>query len=202
MTTDRTAHAAPSAPGPPRPILVALGLAVLLAALDQTIVATALPTIAGDLGGLTDLGWVVTAYLLAATVSTPLYGKLGDVVGRQPVLLGAILVFLAGSALAVLAQSMLALVLLRAPHGLGAGGPLAVVLRAGSAACARGLRLGRHDRAGARRPGRGQAAGEARAIHGPGRRGVRRSKRRRPAARRAARRPAVVAVGVRGQPAG
>src|SRR4051794_21096399 len=128
MTTDRTAPAAPSAPGPPRPILVALGLAVLLAALDQTIVATALPTIAGDLGGLTDLGWVVTAYLLAATVSTPLYGKLGDVVGRKPVLLGAIAVFLAGSALAGLAQSMLALVLLRALQGLGAGGLIVLAL--------------------------------------------------------------------------
>ena len=128
MTTDRIAHPAPAAPGPPRPILVALGLAVLLAALDQTIVATALPTIAGDLGGLTDLGWVVTAYLLASTVSTPLYGKLGDVVGRKPVLLGAIVVFLAGSALAGLAQSMLALVLLRALQGLGAGGLIVLAL--------------------------------------------------------------------------
>src|SRR5215211_2720408 len=118
MTTDHTAERAAAPPGPPRAILVALGLAVLLAALDQTIVATALPTIAGDLGGLTDLGWVVTAYLLASTVSTPLYGKLGDVVGRKPVLLGAIVVFLLGSALAGLAQSMLALVLLRALQGV------------------------------------------------------------------------------------
>ncbi len=70
---------------PPLAILLALALGVLLAALDQTIVATALLTVAGDLGGLTQLAWVVTAYLLAETVSTPLYGKLGDVIGRKPV---------------------------------------------------------------------------------------------------------------------
>ena len=64
-------------------ILLALSLGVLLAALDQTIVATALPTVAGDLGGLTQLAWVVTAYLVAETVSTPLYGKLGDVIGAS-----------------------------------------------------------------------------------------------------------------------
>src|SRR4029079_19773539 len=93
-----------------------------VAALDQTIVATALPTVAGDLGGLTDLAWVVTAYLVAETVSTPLYGKLGDVVGRKRVLLTAIVIFLVGSALCGLAQSMLELVLFRALQGLGAGG--------------------------------------------------------------------------------
>src|SRR3954453_17658359 len=107
---------------PPIPILLALGLGVLLAALDQTIVATALPTVAGDLGGLTDLAWVVTAYLVAETVSTPLYGKLGDVIGRKRVLTGAIVVFLTGSALAGLSQSMLELILFRALQGLGAGG--------------------------------------------------------------------------------
>jgi EmrB/QacA subfamily drug resistance transporter len=103
-------------------ILVALALAVLLAALDQTIVATALPQIAGDLGGVTQLAWVVTAYLLASTVTTPLYGKLGDVAGRKRVLIAAIVVFLAGSALAGAAGSMLELVLFRALQGLGAGG--------------------------------------------------------------------------------
>jgi EmrB/QacA subfamily drug resistance transporter len=118
MTSTHTPHQE----GPPRPLLLALGLAVLLAALDQTIVATALPTIAGELGGLTQLAWVVTSYLLASTVSTPLYGKLGDVAGRKPVLLGAIVVFLAGSLLAGAATSMLELVLLRALQGLGAGG--------------------------------------------------------------------------------
>ena len=107
---------------PPLAILLALALGVLLAALDQTIVATALPTVAGDLGGLTDLAWVVTAYLVAETVSTPLYGKLGDVIGRKRVLMAAIVLFLTGSALSGLAGSMLELVLFRALQGLGAGG--------------------------------------------------------------------------------
>src|SRR5213078_738465 len=90
---------------PPLAILGALALGVLLAALDQTIVATALPTIAGDLDGLTHLAWVVTAYLVAETVSMPLYGKLGDVLGRKRVLLAAIVLFLAGSALSGTAGS-------------------------------------------------------------------------------------------------
>jgi EmrB/QacA subfamily drug resistance transporter len=107
---------------PPLAVLAALALGVLLAALDQTIVATALPTVAGELGGLTDLAWVVTAYLVAETVSTPLYGKLGDVIGRKRVLLAAIVLFLTGSALSGLAGSMLELVLFRALQGLGAGG--------------------------------------------------------------------------------
>src|SRR3954447_2922827 len=107
---------------PPIAILVALALGVLLAALDQTIVATALPTVAGDLGGLTDIAWVVTAYLVAETVSMPLYGKLGDVIGRKPVLMGAITLFLTGSALSGLSTSMLELSLFRALQGLGAGG--------------------------------------------------------------------------------
>lgn len=80
-------------------ILGALLLGMLLAALDQTIVSTALPTIAGDLHGLTDLSWVVTAYLLALTVSTPLWGKLGDLYGRKTFFLAAIVIFLIGSAL-------------------------------------------------------------------------------------------------------
>jgi EmrB/QacA subfamily drug resistance transporter len=107
---------------PPLTILLALALGVLLAALDQTIVATALPTVAGDLGGLTDLAWVVTAYLVAETVSTPLYGKLGDVIGRKRVLIAAIVLFLTGSALSGLSTSMLELILFRALQGLGAGG--------------------------------------------------------------------------------
>src|SRR3954471_15121312 len=107
---------------PPIAILLALALGVLLAALDQTIVATALPTVAGDLGGLTDIAWVVTAYLVAETVSMPLYGKLGDVLGRKLVLIGAILLFLAGSALAGAATSMTELALFRALQGLGGGG--------------------------------------------------------------------------------
>ena len=84
----------------------ALMLGMFLAALDQTIVSTALPTIVGDLGGLNHLSWVVTSYLLASTVSTPLYGKLGDMLGRKPIFMTAILIFLAGSMLAGLSQSM------------------------------------------------------------------------------------------------
>src|SRR6187431_1882860 len=105
-----------------RLIFGALLLVLLLAALDQTIVATALPTIVGDLGGLDHLSWVVTAYLLAATISTPLYGKLGDMLGRKPVFLAAILIFLAGSMLAGLSQTMGQLIAFRALQGLGAGG--------------------------------------------------------------------------------
>ncbi len=97
-------------------------LGMFLAALDQTIVATALPTIVGDLGGLDHLSWVVTAYLLASTVSTPLYGKLGDMYGRKPVFLAAILIFLAGSMLAGLSQTMDQLIAFRALQGIGAGG--------------------------------------------------------------------------------
>jgi EmrB/QacA subfamily drug resistance transporter len=103
-------------------IFSALMLGMLLAALDQTIVATALPTIVGDLGGLDHLSWVVTAYLLAATVSTPLYGKLGDLFGRKPIFQGAIVIFLVGSALAGLSQSMAELIAFRAIQGLGGGG--------------------------------------------------------------------------------
>src|SRR5580765_8925557 len=100
----------------------ALMLGMFLAALDQTIVATALPTIVGDLGGLNHLSWVVTAYLLASTVSTPIYGKLGDMYGRKPVFMAAILIFLAGSMLAGLSQSMAQLIAFRAVQGIGAGG--------------------------------------------------------------------------------
>jgi EmrB/QacA subfamily drug resistance transporter len=100
----------------------ALMLGMFLAALDQTIVSTALPTIVGDLGGLNHLSWVVTSYLLASTVSTPLYGKLGDMLGRKPVFLAAILIFLAGSMLAGLSQSMAELIGFRALQGAGAGG--------------------------------------------------------------------------------
>ena len=103
-------------------IFAALLLGMFLAALDQTIVSTALPTIVGDLGGLNHLSWVVTSYLLASTISTPLYGKLGDMVGRKPVFLAAILIFLAGSMLAGLSQTMDQLIGFRALQGIGAGG--------------------------------------------------------------------------------
>ena len=105
-----------------RPVFLALVLGMLLAALDQTIVSTALPTIVGDVGGINHLSWVVTAYLIAMTASTPLYGKLGDMYGRKPVFLVAVAIFLVGSMLSGIAQSMLALVLFRALQGLGAGG--------------------------------------------------------------------------------
>jgi EmrB/QacA subfamily drug resistance transporter len=103
-------------------ILGALLLGMLLAALDQTIVATALPTIAGDLHGLSHLSWVVTAYLLASTASTPLWGKLGDLYGRKSFFQASIVIFLVGSALAGLSGSMLELISFRALQGIGGGG--------------------------------------------------------------------------------
>jgi len=103
-------------------IIGALLLGMLLAALDQTIVATALPTIAGDLHGLSHLSWVVTAYLLASTVSTPLWGKLGDMYGRKVFFQASIVIFLIGSALSGLAHSMTELIAFRAVQGLGGGG--------------------------------------------------------------------------------
>jgi EmrB/QacA subfamily drug resistance transporter len=111
-----------------RLIFVALLLVLLLAALDQTIVSTALPTIVGDLGGIAHLSWVVTAYLLSATISGPLYGKLGDLYGRKRVLQTAIVIFLVGSALCGLAQSMAQLIAFRTLQGLGAGGLMVVTL--------------------------------------------------------------------------
>jgi EmrB/QacA subfamily drug resistance transporter len=103
-------------------IIVGLLLGMLLASLDQTIVSTALPTIVGDLGGLSQLSWVVTAYLLASTASTPLWGKLGDLYGRKRLFQIAIVLFLIGSALSGLSQNMAQLIAFRALQGLGGGG--------------------------------------------------------------------------------
>src|SRR4051794_166112 len=103
-------------------IYAGLMVTLLLAALDQTIVATALPQVVGDLGGLTQYSWVFTAYMLTSTVSVPVYGRLGDVHGRRPLMLIAISLFLVGSALCGLAQNMPELVIFRAVQGLGAGG--------------------------------------------------------------------------------
>src|SRR3954462_12929696 len=103
-------------------VVSGLMLVMLLASLDQTIVSTALPTIVGELGGLEHLSWVVTAYLLAVTAVTPLYGKLGDLYGRKIVLQGALVLFLVGSALCGLAQGMTELIAFRAVQGLGGGG--------------------------------------------------------------------------------
>ncbi len=103
-------------------VIGALMLGMFLAALDQTVVSTALPTIVGDLNGASHLSWVVTAYLLASTVSTPLWGKLGDLYGRKLFFQAAIVIFLVGSVLSGLSQSMIELILFRAVQGLGGGG--------------------------------------------------------------------------------
>src|SRR5437870_2466974 len=109
-------------------IYAGLMTALFLAAVDQTVVATALPRFVSDLGGLGDYSWVFTAYMLATTVTVPLYGKLGDIYGRRPLFLTAISIFLVGSALCGTAQGMTQLVVFRAVQGLGAGGlfPLAL----------------------------------------------------------------------------
>jgi EmrB/QacA subfamily drug resistance transporter len=114
-----------TAPAPQEKVLVVFGgllLVMLLAALDSTIVATALPTIVGEFGGLAHISWVVTAYLLAQTIVTPIYGKLGDLYGRKRVLQAAIVIFLIGSMLCGLSQSMSHLIVFRAIQGLGGGG--------------------------------------------------------------------------------
>ncbi|MGH2734785.1 MAG: MFS transporter, partial [Actinomycetota bacterium] len=109
-------------------VFAGLMLGLLLAALDQTIVATALPTIVGELGGIEHLSWVVTAYLLASTAAVPLYGKISDLYGRKRIFQAAIVIFLAGSALAGVAQSMLQLVVFRGVQGVGAGGLIALTM--------------------------------------------------------------------------
>lgn len=115
----------PAAEHATRDVLVSIGallLGLLIAALDQTIVSTALPTIVSELGGMEHLSWVVTAYMLAATAATPLWGKLGDQYGRKKLFQGAIVLFLIGSALCGLAQDMPQLIGFRALQGLGGGG--------------------------------------------------------------------------------
>jgi EmrB/QacA subfamily drug resistance transporter len=116
---------------PRRQVLIVFSgimLGMLLAAIDQTIVATALPTIVGDLGGLSHLAWVVTAYLLAETISTPLFGKLGDLYGRKRLFQAAITIFVVGSALSGLAASMGQLIAFRAIQGAGAGGLIVLAM--------------------------------------------------------------------------
>src|SRR5258708_6452140 len=103
-------------------IIGALMLGMLLAALDQTIVSTALPTIVGDLKGGSHIAWVITAYLLATTVSTPLWGKLGDQYGRKIFFQAAFVIFVAGSILSGISTSMIELIAFRAVQGLGSGG--------------------------------------------------------------------------------
>ncbi|KUL35667.1 disulfide bond formation protein DsbA [Streptomyces sp. NRRL F-4489] len=125
MAQDTSAPAVPGEDRSRRTVLVAIGallLGLLIAALDQTIVATALPTIVSDLGGLNHLSWVVTAYLLASTAATPLWGKLGDQYGRKKLFQSAIVLFLIGSVLCGLARNMGELIAFRALQGLGGGG--------------------------------------------------------------------------------
>jgi EmrB/QacA subfamily drug resistance transporter len=124
-----------TAPEPPaarrRQVLVTFSgllLAMLLASLDQTIVSTALPTIVGDLGGIDQLSWVVTAYLLSATVTIPLWGRASDLYGRKRLFQAAIAVFLLGSALSGVAQSLGELIAFRALQGLGAGGLMTLAM--------------------------------------------------------------------------
>src|SRR5678809_1563808 len=111
MTAIASARPAPITHKQVLVVFSGLVLAMLLAALDSSIVSTALPTIVGELGGLAHLSWVVTAYLLAQTVVTPLYGKLGDLYGRKGVMQSAIVLFLIGSALCGMSQNMTQLII-------------------------------------------------------------------------------------------
>jgi MFS family permease len=108
-----------------RPLMLAFGgllVAMFIGALDQTIMATALPTIAGQLGGLTELPWVVTVYVLGAAASTPIWGKASDVYGRKNLIRPAVLVFIVFSALSGAAQNIGELIAFRTLQGIGAGG--------------------------------------------------------------------------------
>ncbi|WP_225027878.1 MDR family MFS transporter [Xinfangfangia pollutisoli] len=111
-----------------RVVIASVAVLLLLAALDQTIVATALPTIVADLGGLEHLSWVVTAYILASTVVAPIYGKLGDLYGRRTMVIVSVSIFLLGSVLCGMAQSMGFLIGARAVQGLGGGGLFVLAL--------------------------------------------------------------------------
>ena len=130
LVSPASAFASTSSLGRVRLVFAALALVLLLASLDQTIVDTALPTILGELGGLPHLSWVVTAYLLATTVVTPLYGKLGDLYGRKPMLQLGIVLFLLGSALCGVSRNMGELIASRAFQGLGGGGMIITAMAA------------------------------------------------------------------------
>ncbi|WP_326695861.1 MFS transporter [Streptomyces sp. NBC_01754] len=130
-TTDSNAPQTGASPAPDTRIstvIAACMLAIFLAMLDSQIVATALPRIVGDLGGLDQFAWVTTAYIIASSVTTPVYGKLGDLFGRKKVFLVAIAIFVVGSATAGAAQSMEQLILFRTVQGVGAGGLFVSVL--------------------------------------------------------------------------
>jgi multidrug resistance protein len=125
MTTTRREAQQPALDHPAiRSIIVGIMLAMFLSALEQTIVAPALPTIGRSLADIENLSWVVTAYLLSATVATPLFGKLSDIYGRRAMMLISLGVFLAGSIACALAPTMTTLILARALQGFGGGGIL------------------------------------------------------------------------------
>src|SRR4051794_16304401 len=126
----RAEPAAAAHPASVRVAFAALVLAMLPAVLDQTILATALPTIAGDLGRLSDVSWLVTAYVVAATAATPLWGKLGDRHGHKRMLQTSLALFVATSALCGAAQDMTQLIVVRALQGLGAGGLMTLAMAA------------------------------------------------------------------------
>ncbi len=107
-------------------VVTGVMLCILLAAIDQTVVVPAVPAIAADLNGFSHLSWIVSAYLLTSTISTPIYGKLSDIYGRRTLLLPAIVIFIVASALCALSQSLLQLILFRALQGLGGGGLMAI----------------------------------------------------------------------------
>ncbi|MFW6188105.1 MAG: MFS transporter, partial [Actinomycetota bacterium] len=103
-------------------LFIGLMLSMLLAALNQTVLSTALPTIVGELNGVNEMVWVITAYILASTITMPIYGKLGDLMGRKPLLIAAIVLFMAGSVVGALAGTIEVLILARVFQGLGGGG--------------------------------------------------------------------------------
>ena len=133
MAADPSQPSAAPAPqpvheAPLRLVMISIGLLLLLASLDQTIVSTALPTIVADLGGVDHLSWVVTAYVLTSTIAAPLYGKLGDLYGRRNMVFISVGLFLLGSILCGVAGSMFFLIVSRAMQGLGGGGLFVLAL--------------------------------------------------------------------------
>jgi EmrB/QacA subfamily drug resistance transporter len=123
----RPAATAPARPAHRRPVLIALMVTMALSAMDNTIVSTAIPQVVRDLGGFSLFSWVFSSYLLTQTVTIPVYGKLADLWGRKPVLIGGTIVFLAGSALCASSWSMVSLICFRGLQGLGAGSIMATV---------------------------------------------------------------------------
>ena len=139
---DRLRHKRPGYPYSSGRILAIYGglmVVALMASLDQTIVATALPHIIPDLGGLSDYSWVFTAYLLCQTVTVPIFGKLGDIFGRRPLLFSAIAIFLVGSVLCGAAQNMTELVVFRGVQGAGSGGSIHSSSPRSASSCRHGI---------------------------------------------------------------